>query len=617
MMPAQCRFYRSRQLSDASIPRRVILSEAMHSTYRFPDLVVLVASLSCALILPGTSIAQEGTTNSLSYRGEQPVRALHGMVVSVHHLASDAGIEILREGGNAVDAAVATGFALAVVHPIAGNLGGGGFLLLRTHDGNATFIDFREKAPLAATETMYQDAKGNVIPNASVIGYRSIATPGSVAGLVYSEKKYGKLGLKRVMTPAIKLARDGFELSPEEAHELTDHDLARFPESRLLFQRNGTYYRSGETFQQPELARTLERIAADPDDFYHGKMAHELVDDLKKGGALITLEDLAQYNVVERKPVFGTFHNYTVISAPPPSSGGVVLLSALNILESYDLASLGDRSAGAMHLITEAYRRAYMDRTDYLGDPDYNQIPVAELTAKTYAAAWRESILPDKATPSADLKRPAGFLPPAPATAGRRHESPDTTHYSVVDAEGNAVSVTTTLNDSFGAHVTSASLGFLLNDEMDDFAAKMGVPNMFGLIQGPANAIAPGKRPLSSMTPTMVLEDNKLRYVLGSPGGARIITTVANIFLSAAEGGLNIQEAVDAPRFHHQYLPDKLYLEPGFNPNVLSALKEMGYALAVKDGHWSNGECIAVDPKTGELEGGQDHRSHYGKAAGY
>ena len=573
--------------------------------------------MALSLIGPTVSAAQEGTTNVIFYRGEQPVRAQHGMVVSVHHLASDTGVEILRAGGNAVDAAVATGFVLAVVHPIAGNLGGGGFLLLRTHDGRSTFIDFREKAPLAATETMYQDAHGNVTPDASVIGYRSIATPGSVAGLVYAEKKYGRLGLKRVMAPAIKLARDGFELTPEEAHELIDPDLAHFPESRLLFQRNGSYYRGGETFQQPELARTLERIAADPNEFYHGKMAHELVDDLKKGGALITLEDLAQYNVVERAPVTGTFHNYTIISAPPPSSGGVVLLSALNILEGYDLPSFGDRSAAWIHLVTEAFRRAYMDRTDYLGDPDYNQVPVAELTSKKYAEAWRSSILPDEASPSATLKRPAGFLPPAPTTAGKRHESPDTTHYSVVDAEGNAVSVTTTLNDSFGSHVTAGSLGFLLNDEMDDFSAKVGVPNMFGLIQGPANAIAPGKRPLSSMTPTIVLEGSKLRYVLGSPGGARIITTVANIFLSASEGGLNIQEAVDAPRFHHQDSPDKLYLEPGFNPKSLAELKEMGYTLAIRDGHWSNGECIAVDPANGELEGGQDHRSRYGKAAGY
>lgn len=539
------------------------------------------------------------------------------MVVSVHHLASDAGVEILRAGGNAVDAAVAAGFALAVVHPIAGNLGGGGFLLLHTHGGKSTFIDFREKAPLAATETMYQDAQGNVIPDASVIGYRSIATPGSVAGLAYAEKKYGKLDLKRVMEPAIKLAREGFTLTPEEARELADRDLGRFPESRLLFQRNGSYYGSGETFRQPELARTLERIAADPDDFYHGKMAHELVDDLKKGGALITLEDLAQYKVVERPPVVGTFHNYTIISAPPPSSGGVVLLSALNILEGYDLASLGDRSAAWIHLSTEAYRRAYMDRTDYLGDPDYNNIPVAELTSKKYAQAWRSGIPADAASPSASLKRPEGFLPPAPTSPGRRHESPDTTHYSVVDSEGDAAAVTTTLNDSFGSHVTAGTLGFLLNDEMDDFSSKSGVPNMFGLIQGPANAIAPGKRPLSSMTPTIVLENGRLRYVLGSPGGARIITTVANILLSASEGGLNIQEAVDAPRFHHQYLPDMLYLEPGFNPGTQSDLKTMGYTLQIKNGHWSNGECIAVDPKTDELEGGQDHRSHYGKAAGY
>lgn len=560
--------------------------------------------------------------NVLDYLHERPVRAQHGMVVSVHHLASDAGLDVLRAGGNAVDAAVATGFALAVVHSSAGNLGGGGFMLVRMHDGTATFIDYREKAPLAATETMYQDAQGNVLPEtslqSSVIGYRSIATPGSVAGLVYAERKYGRLGLARVMKPAIRLAREGFTLSAEEAGEMADEDLAKFADSKRIFQRDGNLYKAGEVFKQPELARTLERIAADPDDFYHGKMAQELIADLKKGGALLTLDDLAQYNVVERKPVIGAFHTYTILSAPPPSSGGVVLVSALNILEGYDLHALGDRSPEWMHLVLEAYRRAYMDRSDYLGDPDYNRIPVEALTAKTYAAAWRAGIAMNRATPSAELERPEGFLPPAPKTAGRRRkESPDTTHYSVVDAEGNAVSVTTTLNDSFGSHVTSGSLGILLNDEMDDFASKMGVPNMFGLIQGPANAIAPGKRPLSSMTPTIVLEDGRLRYVLGSPGGGRIITTVANIFLSAAEGGLNIQQAVDAPRFHHQYLPDKVYLEPGFSQATQDALRAMGYTLAVKDGHWSDGECIAVDPKTGELEAGQDHRSHYGKAAGY
>ena len=580
------------------------------------------ATLSISIPVAAQNQVKEGTKNVISYHDEQPVRARHGMVVSVHHLASDAGVQILHSGGNAVDAAVATGFALAVVHPAAGNLGGGGFLLLRTNDGHATFLDFREKAPLAATETMYQDAEGNVIPeeslDSSVLGYRSIATPGSVAGLVYAERKFGKLGLERVMAPAIKLAADGFILSAEEAKELTDPDLARFPDSKRIFQRDGELYEEGETFRQPELARTLQRIASDPDDFYHGKIAHELVNELKKGGALLTLDDLAQYSVVERTPIVGAFRDYTVISAPPPSSGGIVLLSVLNMLEGYDLAKLGDRTPESIHLIVEAYRRAYMDRADYLGDPDYNSMPVAQLTSRAYAAAWAASISPTSATPSAGLHRPAGFLPPAPKTAGRRRpESNDTTHYSVVDAEGNAVAVTTTLNDSFGSRVTAGSLGFLLNDEMDDFTAKEGVPNYYGLMQGPANAIAPGKRPLSSMTPTIIVQAGKLRFVLGSPGGARIITTVANIFLSASEGGLNIQQAVDAPRFHHQYLPDKLYLEAGFAPETLDGLKALGYDLEIKNGHWSNGECIAIDRKTGELLGGQDHRSHYGKAAGY
>ncbi|HUB30633.1 MAG TPA: gamma-glutamyltransferase [Terracidiphilus sp.] len=585
------------------------------------DAVLAAVLAASSLPLAAHLTDQSPLTLGMPYLDEQPVRAQHGMVVSEHHLASDAGLEVLRQGGNAVDAAVATGFALSVVYPVAGNLGGGGFMLLRLHDGKTTFIDYREKAPLAATATMYQDALGNVLPEdslqSSILGYRAIATPGSVAGLAYAERKYGKLGLQRVMAPAIRLARDGFTLTEEEARELGDKDLALFPDSRRIFQRNGGLFKAGDTFKQPELAATLVRIAADPDDFYRGKMAQELVGDLKKGGALLTLADLAQYNVVERTPVTGTFRDYTIVSSPPPSSGGVVLISALNILEAYDLAKLGDRSPAWIHLITEAWRRAYMDRIDYLGDPDYNQIPVAALTSKKYAEAWRAGIHPASATPSADLTRPEGFLPPAPATAGqRRAESPDTTHYSVVDEEGDAVAVTTTLNNSFGSHVTSGSLGFLLNDEMDDFAAKPGVPNFYGLIQGPVNAIAPGKRPLSSMTPTIVLQDGKLRYVLGSPGGGRIITTVGNIFLSVAEGGLNIQQAVDAPRFHHQYKPDKLYLEPGFREETLTGLRQMGYVLDIR-GHWSNGECIAVDPKTGVLEAGQDHRSHFGKAAGY
>jgi gamma-glutamyltranspeptidase / glutathione hydrolase len=554
------------------------------------------------------------------YLNEQPIRAQHAMVVSVHHLAADAGVEIMREGGNAVDAAVATGFALAVVHPAAGNIGGGGFMLIRLHTGKSTFIDYREKAPLAATANMYLDARGDVIPDASIVGYKAIGVPGSVAGMVYAEKKYGRLDLKRVMQPALRLARDGFVLSTEETEELHDKNLSLFPESKRIFQRDGNYYKPGEFFRQPELARTLARIAENPDSFYHGDLAKEIANAVHKGGGLVTERDLASYQVKEREPVTGTYHDYTIISAPPPSSGGIALIEVLNILEGYNLSRLGDRTPAAMHLIVEAYRRAYMDRGDYLGDPDFVTMPVRQLLDKNYAAAWRKGILEDQATPSASLHRPAGFLPPPPKAAAKTADHVDTTHYSIVDADGNAVSVTTTLNNSFGSGVTAEGLGFLLNDEMDDFAAKQGVPNLFGLIQGPANSIAPGKRPLSSMTPTIVLKDGKLRFVLGSPGGARIITTVANIFLSAAEEGLNIQQAVDAPRFHHQYQPDKLYLEPGYSDATMAGLQALGYKLdggEPDDRTWSNGECIAVNPRTGVLEGGHDNRSSYGKAAGY
>lgn len=585
----------------------------MKHTHTF--FAALCGTALLALGLPPCAAAEKSPA-ALSYLDEQPVRARHGMVVSVHHLASDAGLEILQAGGNAVDAAVATGFALAVTHPAAGNLGGGGFLLLRTHEGKTAFIDFRERAPLAASADMYLDANGTPIRSASLVGYRAIGTPGSVAGLALAERKYGKLGLKRVMAPAIRLASEGFVLTEGEANELHDNHLSEFPDSKRIFQRDGNYYRAGETFRQPELARTLRRIADNPDDFYHGQMARELVAALQAGGGLMTLRDLAEYKAVERKPIEGTFHQYKIFSAPPPSAGCIVLMETLNILEKYDLKKAGDRTPEWMHLITEAYRRAYMDRSDYLGDPDFSTIPIEQMTAKNYAAAWNRSIA-EKATPSATLKRPEGFLPAPPKAEPRAPEGNHTTHYSVVDKDGNAVAVTTTLNDSFGSRVTAGKLGFLLNDEMDDFAVKMGTPNLYGLIQGPANAIAAGKRPLSAMTPTIVLENGKLRFVLGSPGGSRITTTVANILLSATEGGLNIQQAVDAPRFHHQYLPDVLSVEPEFSPQTLDALRAIGYDVQPRKGHWSNGECIAIDPKTGELEGGQDHRSHYGKASGY
>jgi gamma-glutamyltranspeptidase/glutathione hydrolase len=552
---------------------------------------------------------------------EAPVTADHAMVVSVHHDATDAGVAILKQGGNAVDAAVATGFALAVVHPVAGNLGGGGFMLVHLAKGpkHDLFIDFRETAPAAASRDMYLDAQRNVIPGASTLGYKSVAVPGSVAGLAYAEKKYGKLGLKAVIAPAIQLADDGFVLTDQEAETLHESDLAKFPESHKVFQtdaQRGSYYQSGDTLRQPDLAATLKRIAADPGDFYHGEIARKLAADIKANGGLITEADLAHYQVRERVPVTGTYHGYEIVSAPPPSAGGIALIEMLNILRPYDLAKLGDRSPQEVQRITEAMRRAYMDRTDYLGDPDFAKIPQAALLNPAYADAWRKSVVLDHATPSKDLQRPAGFLPPPPTATVAESKSTDTTHYSVLDAEGNAVAVTTTLNNNFGSHATATGLGFLLNDEMDDFASKQGAPNMYGLIQGPNNAIAPGHRPLSAMTPTIVLKDGKVRMVLGSPGGPRITTTVLNIFLSTAEGGLNIQQAVDAPRFHHQYLPDTLYVEAGFPADTATKLTAEGYTLK-QGGHWSDGECIAVDPKTGKLEGGQDHRHHYGKAAGY
>jgi gamma-glutamyltranspeptidase / glutathione hydrolase len=593
-----------------------------------------------------------------------PVRAAHAMVVSIHHDATDAGVEILRAGGNAVDAAVAVGFALAVVHPVAGNLGGGGFMLIRPGsdklaEGKPHFLDYREKAPAAASADMYLDAKGNVVKGMSTEGSKASGVPGSVAGLTYAEAHYGRLELKKVMAPAIRLAREGFVLSDDEAKSMHAPLLTQFDVSRRIFQRDGNFYAAGETFKQPELAATLERIVADPSDFYKGKMASEIAAFEAANAGLITAADLAAYEVKERTPLVGHYHGLEVLTSPPPSSGGIVLLETLNILGGYDLRHLppyanntaevtGDRSPQQVHYITEAFRRAYMDRGDYLGDPDFNKMPLKEMVNPAYAEAWRKTIDPVRASASAGLARPAGFMPEPPKVEAAGHESPQTTHFSVVDSEGNAVSSTYTLNFGFGSGVTVAGLGFLLNDEMDDFASKMGVPNGFGLIQGPANAIAPGKRPLSSMTPTIVSEvdphclvgvgipgeqphvvsrktcHGKVRLVLGSPGGSTIITTVVNDLISVVDNGLNIQAAADAPRFHHQYLPDVLQFEKSFPVATVDALKAAGYNTAQQSafdekspGTWGDSELIAVDPKTGELMGGQDKRHSFGKAAGY
>jgi len=552
--------------------------------------------------------------------GLRPVHAKKAMVVTVHAEASKVGADILRRGGNAVDAAVAVGFALAVVHPAAGNIGGGGFMLVRFANGELHFLDYREKAPKAATRDMYLDAQGNVIPDASLVGYKAVGVPGSVAGLVYAQKHWGKLPLNVVMAPAIRLAREGVLLTYEEAQSMHNPQLARFPDSKRIFQRDGKFYEQGELFRQPELARTLERIAADPQTFYKGAMARELAAEIQKGGGLITAQDLAEYEVKERTPVQGSYRGYDVISAPPPSSGGITLLETLNILEGYDLSRMGNRSADSMHVISEAYRRAFYDRAEFLGDPDFSQLPVPQLIDKKYAAAWRSSLDMMRASDSRDLHRPPGFGNlERQASQHAPYSGPEpenTTHYSVVDPAGNAVSVTTTLNDGFGSRVTAGKLGFLLNDEMDDFTSKPGVPNGYGLIQSEANAIAPGKRPLSAMAPTIVLKEGKLFMVLGSPGGPRIISTVGNIMIGVIDFGLDLQQAVNAPRFHHQWMPDQIYVERiGFSPDTIKLLEARGHKVK-QEGYWSDGECIAVDPKTGERLGASDGRNG-GKAVGF
>ncbi|MDB6157802.1 MAG: gamma-glutamyltransferase 1 [Gammaproteobacteria bacterium] len=554
--------------------------------------------------------------------GMHPEHAEHAMVVSMHELASQAGVQILRDGGNAVDAAVATGFALAVVLPEAGNIGGGGFMLIRTHDGATHFLDYRETAPAQASLTMYQDAKGDLIPGLSTIGYKAVGVPGSVKGMVYAEQHFGKLSLAQVMAPAVKLAREGYALSWGSARALSaEPDLARFADSKRIFQNNGHGWHQGDVFKQPELARTLQRIAADPEEFYRGTMAHEIADFIQAGGGIVTAQDLERYEVKERQPVHGTYRGLEIISAPPPSSGGATLLESLNILEGFDMTRAGAGSARSIHLLAESYRRAFMDRALFMGDPDFNEVPVAQLTDKSYATAWRKSIDWQRPSTSRALQRPAVF-PELDRYAAERplfggKEPAHTTHYSIVDTDGNAVAVTTTINDDYGSRVTIGSLGFLLNNEMDDFAAKVGAPNLYGLVQGTSNAVGPNKRPLSAMAPTMVLKNGKLWLVLGAEGGPTIITSVANIIVGMQDYGLDVQEAVNAARIHQQWLPDHIQLEPHrISTDSIRLLKSAGNRLAPSD-IVGDSECIEVDPTTGERLGASDARNENGKAIGY
>ncbi|XOV89146.1 MAG: gamma-glutamyltransferase [Pseudomonadota bacterium] len=532
----------------------------------------------------------------------QPVRSTQGMVVSASDLVSAIGADILAEGGNAVDAAVAVGFGLAVTFPSAGNLGGGGFMVIyRASDRHATTIDYRETAPGAATENMYLDANDNVVEGASTDGHGSVAVPGTVAGLLYVLEQYGSMSRRQVMAPAIRLASRGFEVNwhLQESLKRSEERLSLHPESRRLYLRDGNFYRVGEKLKQPELATTLRRISREgADAFYRGTIADQIVAEMQAGGGLVSLQDLADYRVVERAPVRGTYRDYVILSMPPPSSGGTVLVQMLNMMEPLDVAALGMLSSGYVHNAAEVMKRAFADRAEFMGDPAFVDVPVKGLTAKAYAMERRASISPDSTIAARDL----GAGKPLP------FESPETTHFSIVDREGNAVSNTYTLNYSYGSGVTVRGAGFLLNNIMDNFAAKQGVPNGYGLIQGPANVIAPGKRPLSSMSPSIVLEGDEVRLVAGTPGGPTIINTVFQVIMNVLDFGMNAQQAVNNPRFHHQWLPDEIQYEAdALVVDVQQALTQKGHALKER-GLIGDAQVIYIDPATGERQGGADPR---------
>ena len=544
-----------------------------------------------------------------------------GMVVTAQHLASDVGAEILRRGGNAVDAAVAVGYALAVTHPCCGNLGGGGFMTIHLADGRNTFINFREKAPLAARAGMFLDAKGNPVSDESVNGYLAVGVPGTVLGLDTALREYGTLPLPTLMAASIRLAQDGFILTRGDV-DVLDEGMAKFreqPNVASIFLNQGRPFKPGERLVQKDLAATLRAISeSGPKVFYQGPIAEAVSAASRAHGGLLTREDFAAYTVTESSPISCGYRGYTVLSAPPPSSGGVALCEMLQVLQAYPLKALGFHSSESLHLMTEAMRHAYRDRNAYLGDPAFIDNPTARLLSMRHAEEIRARIQPHRATPSAALGEAAAA------------EKATTTHYSIVDGKGNAVSVTYTINDDFGAKVIAGNTGFFLNDEMDDFTAKPGSANLFGLVQGRANAIAPGKRPLSSMTPTIVLKNGKPVLVVGSPGGSRIITTVLEIILNVIDHGMTVQEAVDAPRVHHQWLPDTLAGEPfAFSADTAVALTRMGYRIDALE-PWGTGnaaEIIGIAPadateakalgfpRPGIFYGASDSRAPAGSAA--
>src|SRR5437660_12550736 len=557
----------------------------------------------------------------------QAVRASHGMVATDEELGSEAGVEILKRGGNAVDAAVATAFALAVVEPAAGNIGGGGFMLIRLANGKTTFLDYREVAPDKATRDMYIGKEGKLDEEASVIGYQSVAVPGTVAGLALALKTYGSMKLADVMAPAIRLAENGFPISKRLAQEFEDHRpaLQRFTVSHRIFLNDGKMFQAGDTFRQPELAATLKRIARNgAAEFYNGETAHALVDDMSRLGGLVTLDDLANYQPKVREVLSAKYessgHAWEVLTSPPPSSGGVAIIEALNMLQSVPLKGWDD--VEGVHMVAEVMRRVFADRAAYLADPDYSNVPVAGLTDPCYAKEICATIDSQRASSSKVIKAGnphtcgvAANNAAVKQTLVSLGEGPHTTHFSVVDAAGNAVASTYTLNNSYGSHVTCSS-GFLLNDEMDDFTTQPGVPNaLFGLVQSEANAIAPGHRPLSSMTPTMLLRDGKLSFVTGSPGGPTLISATLLSVLNWIPLGMEPQAAINAPRFHHQWIPDRILMERAFPDSLEAALNARGHATR-RVGHMGLVNAIAIDPENGNRLGAADPR-HDGAAVGY
>ncbi|KWV50023.1 gamma-glutamyltranspeptidase [Bradyrhizobium macuxiense] len=568
--------------------------------------------IAAAIVSIGVTATAPGHAASVA-----PVAAENGMVVTAQHLATMVGVDVLKRGGNAVDAAVAVGYALAVVYPAAGNLGGGGFMTIQLADGRKTFLDFREVAPKGATANMYLDKDGNVVKGLSTKGHLAVGVPGSVAGMEYAREKYGSMKRADLIAPALQLAEDGFALDQGDVdmlHSATD-DLKDDPATAAIFLNSGKPFEVGEKLTQHELAETLREISKrGTDGFYKGWVGAAIVASSQAGKGLLTQEDLDNYKVRELAPAECDYRGYHVISAPPPSSGGVIICEMLNILEGYPLKDLGYHSAQATHYQIEAMRHAYVDRNSYLGDPDFVKNPLDRLLDKNYAAKIRAAIDPTKAGVSRDIK--PGVAP---------HEGSNTTHYSIADKDGNAVSVTYTLNDWFGAKVTAAKTGVLLNDEMDDFTAKVGVPNLYGLVQGEANAIVPGKRPLSSMSPTIVTRDGKPVIVLGTPGGSRIITAVMLTMINAIDYGMNAQEAVDMPRFHQQWLPDPTNVEDyALSPDTRKILEGMGHKFGPPQPPNHLAIIIIGAPSLGgkpvgnnRFYGANDPRLNTGLAAGY